>query len=151
MVPESAPLTAARALEIEAAAIAQALSADSISKPFHILKEACPIWLTRHGLTAPKVELERVQHQFKIISELCDVYDTDPLFRPACTIQRHTNENVASPAEMAAAQGSLDRVVNLVQAMHDKGAPPQTLIDIVQEIQARDDLADRSARVPPGA
>ena len=147
MIPNIAPPTAARALELEAAAIAQALSADSISKPFHILKEACPIWLERHGLTAPKLDLERVQHQFKIISELCDVYDTDPLFRPADTIHRDTNENV-TPAEMAAAQGSLDRVVNLVQAMHDKGAPPQTLIDIVQEIQARDELADRTARVP---
>ncbi|KAI4342250.1 hypothetical protein MLD38_026894 [Melastoma candidum] len=90
----------------------QLLSKEILHEPMKEIGEKYPKWLEEHESTLSKEEYERYSHQYELIKELNQVYESEP-------------DNFA-------------KIVDLMQKMQDCGQPPN---DIVRDLAPDFDLS----------
>ncbi|ESW27652.1 hypothetical protein PHAVU_003G220600 [Phaseolus vulgaris] len=90
----------------------QLLSKEILHEPMKEISEKYPKWLEEHKSSLSKEEYERYAHQYELIRNLNDVYESDA--------------------------GNFTKIVELMQKMQECGQPPN---EIVQELAPDFDLA----------
>ncbi|KAK7346721.1 hypothetical protein VNO80_21244 [Phaseolus coccineus] len=90
----------------------QLLSKEILHEPMKEISEKYPKWLEEHKSSLSKEEYERYAHQYELIRNLNDVYESDA--------------------------GNFNKIVELMQKMQECGQPPN---EIVQELAPDFDLA----------
>ncbi|XP_057510442.1 peroxisome biogenesis protein 19-1-like isoform X1 [Actinidia eriantha] len=90
----------------------QLLSKEILHEPMKEIGERYPKWLEEHKSKLSKDDYKRYSHQYKLIKDLIEVYETEP--------------------------GNFNKVVELMQKMQECGQPPN---DIVQELAPDFDLS----------
>ncbi|GFS42591.1 peroxin 19-2 [Actinidia rufa] len=90
----------------------QLLSKEILHEPMKEIGERYPKWLEEHKSKLSKDDHKRYSHQYKLIKDLIEVYETEP--------------------------GNFNKVVELMQKMQECGQPPN---DIVQELAPDFDLS----------
>ncbi|KAL6985186.1 hypothetical protein U1Q18_018563 [Sarracenia purpurea var. burkii] len=91
----------------------QLLSKEILHDPMKEIAERYPKWLEEHQSKLSKDEYERYSHQYELIKDLTEVYETEP--------------------------GNFNKIVELMQKMQECGQPPN---DIVQELAPDFDLSN---------
>lgn len=90
----------------------QLLSKDILHEPMKEIGERYPKWLEDHKASLNKEEYDRYFHQYELIKQLNEVYESDP--------------------------SNFTKIVDLMQKMQECGQPPN---EIVQELAPDFDLA----------
>ncbi|GFZ08302.1 peroxin 19-2 [Actinidia rufa] len=80
----------------------QLLSKEILHEPMKEIGERYPKWLEEHKSKLSKDDYERYSHQYKLIKDLIEVYETEP--------------------------GNFNKVVELMQKMQECGQPPNDII-----------------------
>ncbi|KAF9689884.1 hypothetical protein SADUNF_Sadunf01G0138800 [Salix dunnii] len=91
----------------------QLLSKEILYEPMKEIGERYPKWLEEHKASLNKEDLERYSHQYELIKDLNDVYESDP--------------------------SNYNKIFDLMQKMQECGQPPD---DIVQELAPDIDFAN---------
>lgn len=91
----------------------QLLSKDVLHEPMKEIGERYPTWLEDNRTKLSSEEYQRFSHQYELIKDLNEVYETDP--------------------------GNFNKIVELMQKMQECGQPPN---DIVQELAPEFDLSN---------
>ncbi|KAL3610404.1 hypothetical protein D5086_001424 [Populus alba] len=91
----------------------QLLSKEILYEPMKEIGERYPKWLEEHKASLNKEDHERYSHQYELIKDLNDVYDSDP--------------------------SNYNKIFDLMQKMQECGQPPN---DIVQELAPDIDFAN---------
>ncbi|PSS01088.1 Peroxisome biogenesis protein like [Actinidia chinensis var. chinensis] len=80
----------------------QLLSKEILHEPMKEIGERYPKWLEEHKSKLSKDDYERYSHQYNLIKDLIEVYETEP--------------------------GNFNKVVELMQKMQECGQPPNDII-----------------------
>ncbi|KAG5228926.1 peroxisomal protein [Salix suchowensis] len=91
----------------------QLLSKEILYEPMKEIGERYPKWLEEHKASLNKEDHERYSHQYELINDLNDVYESDP--------------------------SNYNKIFDLMQKMQECGQPPN---DIVQELAPDIDFAN---------
>lgn len=96
----------------------QLLSKEILHEPMKEIADKYPKWLEEHKAQLKPEEYDRYWHQYELIIELNNVYETEP--------------------------DNFTKIVNLMQKMQECGQPPD---DIVQELAPGLDLASMGGQL----